>query len=54
MRAFLRVVILALLMAVTAGCVYTWFSYDGSSPDPGHAGPGLNSAQVQASKTVNQ
>jgi 1,6-anhydro-N-acetylmuramate kinase len=54
MRTFLGAVVLALLMAVTAGCIYTWFDYDGNSPKPLVACGGSEQAKVAADKSVNQ
>jgi hypothetical protein len=54
MRAFLRAVVLALLMAMTAGCAYTWFDHDASSPDPQLNYGGSYRARIAASKGVSQ
>jgi hypothetical protein len=54
MRAFLGALVLALLMAVTAGCVYTWFNYDGSTPNPAVACKGSYGAGFTEAKGTDQ
>jgi hypothetical protein len=54
MRTLLRAIALALLMAMTSGCVWTWYNYDNSSPDPQVAYGGSYRARMAVSKGVNQ
>jgi hypothetical protein len=54
MRAFLGAVVLALLMAVTSGCVYTWYNFDGSSLDSRLAAEESRGTGATASDAANR